>query len=171
MGFSRQEYWSGVPLPETPGVTGKFGLGIWNEAGQRLIEFCQENALVCNPAHISLFKSQGTIHPEGVPFPKFCMCSNSPFTPRPRAHLHIYVCVHMLRLHAVQATSIYAHSCITCKVHGHPQAQNLFLTRLTPRGPGTDLSACPSLRLKVMPSAPIPVPAPHTEEDRERAHV
>ena len=30
----------------TPGVTGKFSLGIWNEAGQRLIEFCQENALV-----------------------------------------------------------------------------------------------------------------------------
>ena len=29
-----------------PGVTGKFGLGIQNEAGQRLIEFCQENALV-----------------------------------------------------------------------------------------------------------------------------
>ena len=27
---------------ETPGVTGKFGLGVWNEAGQRLIEFCQE---------------------------------------------------------------------------------------------------------------------------------
>ena len=25
---------------ETPGVTGKFGLGIWNEAGQRLTEFC-----------------------------------------------------------------------------------------------------------------------------------
>ena len=31
---------------ETSGVTGKFGLGIRNEAGQRLIEFCQENALV-----------------------------------------------------------------------------------------------------------------------------
>ena len=31
---------------ETPGVTGKFSLGIQNEAGQRLIEFCQENALV-----------------------------------------------------------------------------------------------------------------------------
>ena len=31
---------------ETPGVTGKFGLGMWNEPGQRLIEFCQENALV-----------------------------------------------------------------------------------------------------------------------------
>ena len=31
---------------ETPGITGKFGLGIQNEAGERLIEFCQENALV-----------------------------------------------------------------------------------------------------------------------------
>ena len=54
MGFSRQEYWNGLPLPspfiigdwnakvgsqETPGVTGKFSLGIRNEAGQRLIEF------------------------------------------------------------------------------------------------------------------------------------
>ena len=35
-----------VGSQETPGVTGKFGLGIWNEAGQRLIEFCQEDALV-----------------------------------------------------------------------------------------------------------------------------
>ena len=35
-----------VGSQETPGVTGKFGLRIWNEAGQRLIEFCQENALV-----------------------------------------------------------------------------------------------------------------------------
>ena len=35
-----------VASQETPGVTGKFGLGIQNEAGQRLIEFCQENALV-----------------------------------------------------------------------------------------------------------------------------
>ena len=31
---------------ETPGVTGKFGLGVQNEAGQRLVEFCQENVLV-----------------------------------------------------------------------------------------------------------------------------
>ena len=31
---------------ETPGVTGKFGLGLWNEPGQKLIEFCHENALV-----------------------------------------------------------------------------------------------------------------------------
>ena len=29
-----------------PGVTGKFGFGVQNEAGQRLIEFCQENSLV-----------------------------------------------------------------------------------------------------------------------------
>ena len=35
-----------VGSQETPGVTGKFGPGIWNEAGQRLIEFCQENAPV-----------------------------------------------------------------------------------------------------------------------------
>ena len=35
-----------VGSQETPGVTGKFGLGMWIEAGQRLIEFCQENALV-----------------------------------------------------------------------------------------------------------------------------
>ena len=35
-----------VGSQETPGVTCKFGLGIQNEAGQRLTEFCQENALV-----------------------------------------------------------------------------------------------------------------------------
>ena len=35
-----------VASQETPGVTGKFGLGVRNEAEQRLIEFCQENALV-----------------------------------------------------------------------------------------------------------------------------
>ena len=34
-----------VGSQETPGITGKFGLGIWNEAGQ-IIEFCQENALL-----------------------------------------------------------------------------------------------------------------------------
>ena len=39
-----------VGSQETPGLTGKFGLGMRNEAGQRLIEFCQENALViANP--------------------------------------------------------------------------------------------------------------------------
>ena len=35
-----------VGSQETPGLTAKFGLGMQNEAGQRLIEFCQENALV-----------------------------------------------------------------------------------------------------------------------------
>ena len=35
-----------VGSPEIPGVTGKFGLGVQNEAEQRLVEFCQENALV-----------------------------------------------------------------------------------------------------------------------------
>ena len=35
-----------VGSQETPGVTGQFGVGVRNEAGQRLIEFCQENALV-----------------------------------------------------------------------------------------------------------------------------
>jgi len=39
-----------VGSQETPEVTGKFALGIQNEAGKRLIEFCQENALViANP--------------------------------------------------------------------------------------------------------------------------
>ena len=35
-----------VGSQEIPGVTGKFHLGVQNEAGQRLIEFCQENTLV-----------------------------------------------------------------------------------------------------------------------------
>ena len=35
-----------VGSQETPGVTGKFGLGVQNEAGQRLIEFCQGNTFV-----------------------------------------------------------------------------------------------------------------------------
>ena len=35
-----------VESQETPGVTGKFGLGVQNEAEQRLIELCQENALI-----------------------------------------------------------------------------------------------------------------------------
>ena len=35
-----------VGSQETPGITGKFGLGVQNDAGQRLTEFCQDNALV-----------------------------------------------------------------------------------------------------------------------------
>ena len=44
--FIRGDWNAEVGSQETPGVTGKFGLGIRNEAGQRLIDFCQENALV-----------------------------------------------------------------------------------------------------------------------------
>ena len=44
--FIRWDWNAKVGSQETPGVTGKFGLGVQNEAGQRLIEFCQENALV-----------------------------------------------------------------------------------------------------------------------------
>ena len=44
--FIIEDWNAKVGSQETPGVTGKFGLGIRNEAGQRLIEFCQENALV-----------------------------------------------------------------------------------------------------------------------------
>ena len=40
-----------VGSQDTPGVTGKFGLGVRNEAEQRLIEFCQENALVIANTH------------------------------------------------------------------------------------------------------------------------
>ena len=44
--FIIEDWDAKVGSQETPGVTGKFGLGVRNEAGQRLIEFCQENALV-----------------------------------------------------------------------------------------------------------------------------
>ena len=45
-----------VESQETPGVTGKRGLGIRNEAGQRLIEFCQENTLVIANTHFQQHK-------------------------------------------------------------------------------------------------------------------
>ena len=44
--FIIEDWNTKVGSQETPGVTGKFGLGMRNEAGQRLIEFCQGNALV-----------------------------------------------------------------------------------------------------------------------------
>ena len=44
--FILEDWNAKVGSQETPGVKGKFGLGVKNEAGQRLIEFCQENALV-----------------------------------------------------------------------------------------------------------------------------
>ena len=44
--FIIEEWNTKLGSQETSAVTCKFGLGIWNEAGHRLIEFCQENALV-----------------------------------------------------------------------------------------------------------------------------
>ena len=44
--FIIEDWNAKVGSQETPGVTGKFGLGIRNEAGQRLTEFCQEDTLV-----------------------------------------------------------------------------------------------------------------------------
>ena len=44
--FIKVDWNAKVGSQEIPGVTGKFGLGVQNDAGQRLIEFCQENALV-----------------------------------------------------------------------------------------------------------------------------
>ena len=44
--FIIEDWNAKVGSQETLEVTGKFGLGIWNEAGQRLTEFCQENTLV-----------------------------------------------------------------------------------------------------------------------------
>ena len=44
--FIRGDWNVKVESQETPGVTGKFGLGVQNEAAERLVEFCQENALV-----------------------------------------------------------------------------------------------------------------------------
>ena len=47
-----------VRSQETPGVTGKFGLGIWNKAGQRLIEFCQVNKLVIANTFFQKYKGR-----------------------------------------------------------------------------------------------------------------
>ena len=51
--FIIEDWNAKVESQEIPGVTGKFGLGIWNEVGQRLTEFCQQNALVIE---ITLFQ-------------------------------------------------------------------------------------------------------------------
>ena len=47
-----------VGSQEIPGVTGKFGLGVQNETGQRLIEFCQENTLVTVNTIFQQYKRQ-----------------------------------------------------------------------------------------------------------------
>ena len=45
-----------VGSQEVPGITGKLGLGVQNEAGQRLTEFCQENTLVIANTHFQQHK-------------------------------------------------------------------------------------------------------------------
>ena len=47
-----------VGSQETLGVTGKFGLGVQNKAGKRLIEFCQENTLVVAKTHFQQHKKR-----------------------------------------------------------------------------------------------------------------
>ena len=46
MSFSLRDWNAKVGSQKLPGITGKFGLGVQNKVGQRLIEFCQENTLV-----------------------------------------------------------------------------------------------------------------------------
>ena len=61
MSFSSIRNWNTkVESQEIPGVTGKFGLGVQNEAGQRLTEFCQENALVI--ANTLFQRHEETLH-------------------------------------------------------------------------------------------------------------
>ena len=54
--FVTGDWNSKVGSQETPGVTGTFGLGVQNETGQRLIEFCQENALIIANTHFQQHK-------------------------------------------------------------------------------------------------------------------
>ena len=54
--FTIEDWNAKVGSQETPGVTGKFVLGVQNEAGQRLIEFCQENAPVIENTHFQKHK-------------------------------------------------------------------------------------------------------------------
>ena len=58
--FIIEDWHAKVGSQEIPGVTGKFGLGVQNEAGQRLTEFCQENTLVIANTLIQKHKSHYT---------------------------------------------------------------------------------------------------------------
>ena len=60
--FIKGDWNAEVRSQETPGVTGKFGLGMQNEAGQRLIEFCQENALAGHSKHPLPTTQDKTLH-------------------------------------------------------------------------------------------------------------
>ena len=58
--FTIGDWNANVGSQEIPGVTGKFGLGVQNEAGQRLTEFCQEKALVI--ANTLFQQQEKTLH-------------------------------------------------------------------------------------------------------------
>ena len=62
-----------VGSQEIPGVTGTFGLGVQNEAGQRIIEFCQENALVIVNSLFQQHKRR--LHMNTLTLRKICNCS------------------------------------------------------------------------------------------------
>ena len=54
-----------VGSQEIPGITGKFGLGVQNKAGQRLIEFCQENTLLTANTLFQQHKRRFYTSPDG----------------------------------------------------------------------------------------------------------
>ena len=54
--FHHRDWNAKVGSQEKPGVTGNFGLGVQNETGQRLTEFCQENALVIENTFFQQYK-------------------------------------------------------------------------------------------------------------------
>ena len=70
---------------EISGVTGKFGLGVWNEAGQRLLEFCQENTLVV--ANTIFSTEEKTLHITKWSMPK----SNWLYSLQPKMEKHYTV--------------------------------------------------------------------------------
>ena len=65
--FIRGDWNAKVGSQETPGITGKIGLEVQNEAGQRLMEFCQEKALVI--ANTLFQKHKRTLHMDIMRWP------------------------------------------------------------------------------------------------------
>ena len=63
--FSIGDWNAKVGSHETPGVTGKFGLGVQNKAGQRPIKLCQENALVIAPSFNNTREDYTCTSPDG----------------------------------------------------------------------------------------------------------
>ena len=104
-----------VGSEETPGVTGKFGLGIWNEAGQRLIEFGQENSLVI--ANI-LFQQHKRSHPHLLLKSSHGLWG--PTWPGPCLPLQISLPILFLSLTLLQLVTLFL-------AHMHPQVSREIL--------------------------------------------